>query len=125
MKNYIQDFSQLVGRTITNVIQQRDADDSDELIFVLEDGSRLKMYHVQDCCESVYISDIEGDWDDIINSEIFRAEESTGEIPEACESGTWTFYKIMTAKGDVWIRWNGESNGYYSESVDLDHYIPK
>lgn len=114
----------LLGKTITEIIGLDKY--SDEVIFFTEDGLKFKMYHDQDCCESVEIDDICGDTDDLLNSPILVAEENTslenpeGVQPEYQESFTWTFYKLATRKGYVDIRWYGESNGYYSEDVDFE-----
>jgi len=101
--------------------------DDDEIIFNMSDGTRFKMYHEQACCEMVSIEDICGDMEDLLNSPILLAEEvSDGDEPEGINieddynSHTWTFYKLGTNKGSVTIRWYGESNGYYSESVNFE-----
>lgn len=113
------EFKELVGKTLTDVKQNGD----DEIIFTDSNGEQYKLYHSQDCCESVTIDDICGDLNDIIGSPIVVAEEATSnENPEGVtkeyqDSFTWTFYKIDTKKGGVTIRWYGDSNGYYSESV--------
>ncbi len=77
-------------------------------------------YHEQDCCESVYVQDVTGDLQDLIGSPITLAAESVSELQssDAHIIGTATFYKFATLKGYVDIRWLGESNGYYSESVE-------
>lgn len=108
------EFSSIIGRVFSKVINDNDK----ELLFI-EPGmkSGFKLYHEQDCCEDVYISDICGNLADLENSPILQAEEVSYIMNEAEESGTWTFYKIATRKGYVTIRWNGQSNGYYSEAV--------
>ena len=62
----------------------------------------------------------------IVGEPLLVADEVSGETPvgfedEYHESVTWTFYKFATRKGYVDVRWLGESNGYYSESVDLGY----
>ena len=114
------DISYLLGKTINKIDQQED-----EIRFVLSDGEQLALLHLQDCCERVTVEDIIGDMEDLIGSPITMAEVVESEAnPESVvkyyqDSFTWTFYKLATVKGYVTIRWYGESNGYYSESVDL------
>lgn len=112
----------LVGKTMESVVNK----DDEELIFTTTDGEVFKLYHNQDCCESVTI--IVGDLQDLVGSPILVSEESSClkdenpaevEVPGYQDSFTWTFYKFATIKGYVDIRWYGESNGYYSESVDF------
>lgn len=133
------EISELIGKTIVSIDKKED-----ELIFICATGEKYKMYHSQDCCESVIIEDICGDLDDLIGTPILKAEEVSNEsfvntfeskfkkkkdddYSEKDEEGnskpksyTWTFYKFTTIKGYVDIRWFGESNGNYSESVNFE-----
>jgi len=114
----------LKGKTLSSVL----ADGTEEIMFTTVDGDVYRMFHSQDCCESVYIESIVGDLEDLVGEEILVAEanenlfdilKNAGKEEESDESHTWTFYKFATRKGYVDIRWYGSSNGYYSESVDF------
>jgi hypothetical protein len=106
----------LLGMTMVSV--EKTSND-DELIFTADNGRKFKLYHAQDCCESVYIEDIIGDLNDLIGSPLTLVEEISQEGNDDSGSYTWTFYKFATIKGYVDVRWQGYSNGYYSESVDF------
>jgi len=113
----------LIGKTIKKIEKS-----SDHFKLITTENRTYLMYHERDCCESVTLDDVIGDIDDLIDSPILIADESTSKEnpidakPETIEyqdSFTWTFYKFSTIKGSVTIRWCGDSNGYYSESVDF------
>ena len=116
-------ITDMVGKVFTSVKNVGDT----ELRFE-NDQERYVFFHSQDCCEHVRIEDIVGDLSDLEGVELLKAEETHNLFDmiksidkEVNESGTWTFYKFATRKGYVDVRWLGESNGYYSESVDLGY----
>lgn len=91
------------------------------------DGRTFSLYHSQDCCESVSIHDTKGEVDDLLGlplanvQEHITSEQWPDDAPtsEYYESWTWTTFTFTTSKGTVVIRWLGQSNGYYSESVSF------
>lgn len=111
----------MVGKVFTKVAT------SDDMLIFENDVECYTFFHSQDCCEYVRIEDIVGDLSDLEGEPLVTASEETNlfdllknidkEIKD--DSHTWTFYKFATRKGYVDVRWLGESNGYYSESVDL------
>ena len=114
-------MAQMLGKTFVKVVGSVGGY---EMTFETAQGERFMFAHSQDCCESVDINDIVGDLQDLVGEPLLLAEEVQGETPvdfneRDHESVTWTFYKFATRKGYVDVRWLGESNGYYSEGVDL------
>lgn len=129
-------FENLLGKTLRDV---RGKVGDDAIYFELETGETYRLYHEQDCCESVAVESIVGNLADLVGSPILMADEVRGgDVPSIVQdwraaraahdhsvyvdSETWTFYKLATIKGYVDIRWHGVSNGYYSESVDFARY---
>lgn len=112
-------IDEMLGKVFTKVAK-REGRDGDELVFE-NDTERFVFFHMQDCCESVYIEDIVGDLSDLVGEPLLTSEESSNSNDVDYGSETWTFYKFATRKGYVDVRWFGSSNGYYSEGVDLVH----
>ena len=111
---------ELLGKKIKTVCMK---EDPDSILFVFEDNSFAIMCHEQECCEVVYIEDINGDLSELEGAVLYSFEEASNSDEDAFESATWTFYRIKSSKGYMDIRWYGKSNGYYSESVQVNYYF--
>lgn len=112
------EFETLKGKTLINIECKGDS----EIQFTDSENNIYHMYHEQECCEEVYIKDICGNLSHLLDSPIIMAECIVNEGNAAEDewgTATWTFYKLATNKGYVTITWYGESNGYYSETVDF------
>ena len=107
------DMKDMVGKKITGIYYD------EENFQILTDDCVYAFYHQQDCCESVLLTQVDGISDKIIGSRIVIAEVVTDEKDTEHSHITWSFYKIGTNKGMIDFRWQGESDGGYSEIVDL------
>lgn len=94
-----------------------------EKVVVKLQSREIVFEHDQDCCETVYLADFESSLNLSLSGSprILEVKVSTKEATESevYQSGLWTFIEIKTTQGDIWMRWMGESNGYYSEAVDI------
>lgn len=124
------DISVLVGLTLTAIDAKRDDEDGDivELWFRTECGRTFRMFHEQDCCETVYLNDCGGcSIEDVVGDTILHAETASTQgdevmqkfFSEGGERHLWTFYKISTVFTSLTLRWLGSSNGYYAEDVSF------
>ena len=122
MGEKLRDFSDLKGQTIVGIEGPKQY--SDHITFTLANGDSYVLHHYQDCCESVLIEDVDGDWQDLIGLPLVLAEESTSDDfdDRYADLQQWTFYRLATQRGYVIIRWYGESNGYYGVGVDFSSW---
>ena len=111
-------LEQLQGMTITAVVY----DEQNESLLIHLNTHVLEMIHHQDCCETVYLADVVGSFEDLIGYPLLEVSESIVSIPTEYESATASYYNFKTVKASVQLRWVGESNGYYSETIDCFLY---
>lgn len=124
----------LIGKTILSIIRTEASredwrNNADTITIVCETGETYRFWHERDCCESVEIYDITGgSLSDLIGKKLIDVTEEISserwpddvQTPEYLESYTWTTHTFKTESTCIRVRWLGESNGYYSESVSLD-----
>src|SRR5690606_1558502 len=109
------DFNELEGEIIVSI----DGIRNDDVTIKTASGRTFRMYHSQDCCESVYVSREYGSVDGILNKTVERAVYNTEYYAEASESGTITTFRIYCGDAYLELEWLGTSNGYYSEGVSF------
>ena len=107
-------FEQLTGMTITAVVYK----ETNESLLIHLNTHVLEMIHHQDCCETVYLADVVGSFEDLIGYPLLEVSETIVNNELIGESSTASYYNFRTIKASVQLRWVGESNGYYSETVD-------
>jgi hypothetical protein len=125
----------LIGQTL----KAFEADTSENRVKITtESGKQYLLYYSQDCCENVKIESIQGYLSHLVGAPILEVTEKIlsggdgngdgfdwpDDLPKGPdhyqpESYTWTTFTFTTSKGTVRVRWYGESNGYYSESVSF------
>ena len=96
----VKSFEDLQGRILCKVVNLDDY----ELRFHLTEDHYVRMYHSQDCCESVSIEDIVGDLDDLVGTPLLLVEEVSNYDGESkYEDAEWSGHFV--GKG-------GEDYGY-------------
>lgn len=111
-------FEQIQGMTITAVVYK----EVNESLLIHLNTHVLEMIHHQDCCETVYLEDVVGSFEDLIGYPLLEVSENLVDIATEDMSSTASYYNFKTIKASVQLRWVGESNGYYSETVDCYLY---
>lgn len=111
-------IEQIQGMTITAVVYKK----TNESLLIHLNTHVLEMIHHQDRCESVYLADVVGEFEDLIGYPLIEVSESTVDTGNDDMSSTASYYNFKTVKASVQLRWVGESTGYYSETVDCYLY---
>ena len=117
------EFSDLVGEVLDAVDIDRE---ENQILLTTRSGRKFLVYHEQDCCETVAISDQDGNFDNLIGKPLIEARDfavDTGETESDYDSQTTTTLVFRVDDQTVISRWIGDSNGYYSESVDIAELI--
>jgi hypothetical protein len=118
------DITELQGEVLTHI----DVDESKgKVLLTTQKGRQILLHHIQDCCEHVYIENIEGEWLKLLGKPLQVASGKEEDCsPESREgSGTRTTFKFKVDNETVVCKWVGESNGYYSESVNIEDITQK
>ena len=87
-------IEQLTGMTITAVVYK----ESDESLLIHLNTHVLEMLHQQDCCETVYLADVVGSFEDLIGYPLLDVSETIVNNELIGESSTASYYNFRPVK---------------------------
>lgn len=122
------DIETLVGETIVDIDDVPDEAGDDRILITTANGRTIVIYHQQGCCERVRIIGRDGEWHTLIGKVIVEARKDQQEQQDSATGyGTATKTELMFRVDDATVvsRWIGESNGHYSERVDIKELFKK
>lgn len=94
-------INEMLGKTFVSVEKNNEGT---ELVFRHGWINTFTFFHVDDCCENVWIEDIEGDLSDLEDSPLLEAEVvSNKDETDTNVSRTWTFSSLEQRKGMLWF----------------------
>ena len=108
-------LADMVGKTVTDIDVDRE---TNRILFTFDDGRQMMFYHDQDCCEFVRITSASG----FLCEMRGRVESVEVDIKSSGDDDghrTETTYNFRIGTDAAIVQWIGDSNGYYSESVNL------
>ena len=109
----------LEGELITEIDVIDNENQNNQVLITTASGRQFLIHHSQDWCEYVRIEGIDGEFRHLVGKVIEQASEVVEDCSEGYESATRTTHTFKADKNTVVVRWFGESNGFYSESVDI------
>ena len=115
-------FDVLVGEVLDAVDIDRE---ENQILLTARSGRKFLVYHEQDCCEKVQIVGQDGGFDKLIGKPIVEARDFAVDTSEEAIDSSQTTTALVFRVDDQTVvsRWIGDSNGYYSESVDIAELI--
>ena len=109
-------FSDLKGQILIDVYKDKGYQNLDVIKFITLDLRTFALECHEDLRDTEsYLESIDGDLEDLKNTEILLAEE----IEETKGDIRFVFYKLSTIKGDVTLRFNYTEAPWYSGSVEF------
>ena len=110
------EFNDLVGETLTHI----DIDpENNEILLTTKSDKKIIIKHDQNCCESVKLVYYSPNWKKLIGKVIVDTSENAVSSMNGYDSRTDTDLTFSVDDATVITKWVGESNGYYSETVDI------